>query len=143
MNWILDADVSSFFDSVSHEWLIRFIEHRIGDQRIIRLIRKWLKVGVMEDGKVTPTEMGTPQGAVISPLLANIYLHYVFDLWANQWRCRHARGGSPVRKSRPPGSVQGVFRKEYSYRDNGRWGLEVRDPSGGVTWPLPMNCWTS
>ena len=92
VNWILDADVSSFFDSVSHEWLIRFIEHRIGDQRVIRLIRKWLKVGVMEDGKVTPSEVGTPQGAVVSPLLGNIYLHYVFDLWADRWRRHHARG---------------------------------------------------
>jgi group II intron reverse transcriptase/maturase len=92
VNWILDADVSSFFDSVSHEWLIRFIEHLIGDQRIIRLIRKWLKVGVMEDGKVTSSEVGTPQGAVVSPLLGNIYLHYVFDLWADRWRRHHARG---------------------------------------------------
>lgn len=92
VNWILDADVSSFFDSVSHEWLIRFVEHRIGDQRIIRLIRKWLKAGVMEDGKVISTEVGTPQGAVISPLLANIYLHYVFDLWADRWRRHHAQG---------------------------------------------------
>ncbi len=92
VNWILDADVSSFFDSVSHEWLIRFVEHRIGDQRVIRLIRKWLKAGVMEDGKVIPTEVGTPQGAVISPLLANIYLHYVFDLWADRWRRHHAKG---------------------------------------------------
>jgi group II intron reverse transcriptase/maturase len=92
VNWILDADVSSFFDSVSHEWLIRFMKHRIGDQRVIRLIRKWLKVGVMEDGEITPAELGTPQGSVISPLLANIYLHYVFDLWANQWRRHHARG---------------------------------------------------
>jgi group II intron reverse transcriptase/maturase len=92
VNWILDADVSSFFDSVSHEWLIRFVEHRIGDQRVIRLIRKWLKAGVMEDGKVIPTEVGTPQGAVLSPLLANIYLHYVFDLWADRWRRHHAKG---------------------------------------------------
>jgi len=92
VNWILDADLRSFFDSVSHEWLIRFLEHRIGDQRVIRLISKWLKAGVMEDGVVTPTEIGTPQGAVVSPLLANIYLHYVFDLWANRWRKRHAQG---------------------------------------------------
>ena len=92
VNWILDADIAGFFDTVSHEWLIRFVEHRVGDQRVIRLLRKWLKVGVMEDGEVTPGEVGTPQGAVISPLLANIYLHYVFDLWAHQWRGRHARG---------------------------------------------------
>lgn len=92
VNWILDADISRFFDTVSHEWLIRFLEHRIGDTRIIRLIRKWLRAGVMEDGKVTATEVGTPQGAVVSPLLANIYLHYVFDLWADRWRRHQAQG---------------------------------------------------
>jgi len=92
VNWILDADIRSFFDSVSHDWLIRFVEHRVGDPRVIRLIRKWLNAGVMEDGVVKPTEVGTPQGAVASPLLANIYLHYVFDLWANRWRVHHARG---------------------------------------------------
>ncbi len=92
VNWVLDADIAGFFDAVDHEWLIRFVEHRIGDRRVIRLIRKWLKAGVMEDGQVTPTGTGTPQGAVISPLLANIYLHYVFDLWAQQWRKRHAQG---------------------------------------------------
>jgi RNA-directed DNA polymerase len=92
VNWVLDADIAGFFDTVSHDWLIRFVEHRIGDQRVIRLIRKWLKVGVMEDGVVTPSAVGTPQGAVISPLLANIYLHYVFDLWAHRWRRRQARG---------------------------------------------------
>ena len=92
VNWILDADIRSFFDSVSHDWLIRFVEHRIGDKRVIRLIGKWLKAGVMEDGVVKPTEVGTPQGAVASPLLANIYLHYVFDLWAKRWRKHHAHG---------------------------------------------------
>jgi RNA-directed DNA polymerase len=92
VNWIVDADIRSFFDTVDHEWLIRFIEHRIGDQRIIRLIRKWLKVGVLDDTVLTAGEIGTPQGAVISPLLANIVLHYVFDLWVQQWRKRHAHG---------------------------------------------------
>jgi len=92
VNWIVDADIAGFFDAVNHEWLIRFVEHRIGDGRILRLIRKWLKAGVMEDGKFVPTEAGTPQGAVISPLLANIYLHHAFDLWADQWRKRHASG---------------------------------------------------
>ena len=92
VSWIWDADVSKFFDSVSHEWLIRFVEHRIGDARIIRLIRKWLKAGVMEDGEVIAGEVGTPQGSVASPLLANIYLHYVFDLWADRWRRHHAQG---------------------------------------------------
>jgi group II intron reverse transcriptase/maturase len=92
VNWILDADIRSFFDSVSHEWLIRFVEHRIGDARIIRLIRKWLKAGILEDGVVTVSETGTGQGSVISPLLANVYLHYVFDLWAERWRRREANG---------------------------------------------------
>src|SRR5436190_3860904 len=92
VNFILDADVRSFFDSVSQDWLVRFVEHRIGDKRIIRLIRKWLKAGVLEDGVVTVGEMGTGQGSVISPLLANIYMHYVFDLWANRWRQREAQG---------------------------------------------------
>jgi group II intron reverse transcriptase/maturase len=92
VNWILDVDLRSFFDTVSHEWLVRFIEHCVGDPRMIRLIRKWLKAGVMEDGEWTASEVGTPQGAVISPLLANIYLHYVFDLWAERWRHRDAQG---------------------------------------------------
>jgi group II intron reverse transcriptase/maturase len=92
VNWILDADIQSFFDEVSQDWLIRFVEHRIGDPRIIRLLQKWLKVGVLEDGIVTASDKGTGQGAVISPLLANIYLHYVFDLWAERWRRRDATG---------------------------------------------------
>ena len=92
VNWILDADIRSFFDSVSQQWLIRFLEHRIGDQRIIRLVRKWLKAGVLEDGEWSVSEEGTPQGAVASPLLANVYLHYVFDLWAERWRRREAQG---------------------------------------------------
>jgi RNA-directed DNA polymerase len=86
INWVLDCDVQSFFDKVSQDWLIRFVEHRIGDRRIIRLITKWLKAGVLEDGRLVVTEEGTPQGAVISPLLANIYLHYVYDLWTHRWR---------------------------------------------------------
>ena len=92
VNYIVDCDVRAFFDSVSHDWLVRFLEHRIGDPRVIRLIRKWLKAGVVEDGKWAATEIGTPQGSVISPLLANVYLHYSFDLWAEQWRQRQAHG---------------------------------------------------
>src|SRR5215475_5116016 len=88
VSFILDADIQSFFDTVNQEWLIRFVEHRIGDWRIIRLIRKWLRAGVMEDGIVTVSDRGTGQGAVISPLLANIYLHYALDLWAVRWRRR-------------------------------------------------------
>jgi RNA-directed DNA polymerase len=92
VNFILDADIRSFFDTVNHEWLIRFVDHRIGDRRIIRLIQKWLKAGVLEDGIVTVSDTGTAQGAVISPLLANIYLHYVLDLWAERWRRHEATG---------------------------------------------------
>ena len=92
VNWILDADIRSFFDTVSQEWLIRFVQHRIGDPRIIRLIQKWLKAGVLEGGVVTVSEKGTGQGSVISPLLANIYLHYALDLWAERWRRHKATG---------------------------------------------------
>jgi RNA-directed DNA polymerase len=92
VNWILDADVRSFFDELSQEWLVRFLEHRIGDRRIIRLTQKWLKVGILEDGIVTVSDKGTGQGSVISPLLANIYLHYALDLWAERWRRREATG---------------------------------------------------
>jgi RNA-directed DNA polymerase len=92
VSFILDADIRSFFDEIDQEWLILFLEHRIGDRRIIRLIRKWLKAGILEDGVVSLSERGTGQGSVISPLLANIYLHYVLDLWAVRWRRREATG---------------------------------------------------
>jgi RNA-directed DNA polymerase len=92
VNWVVDADIQNFFGSVSREWLVRFLEHRIGDTRIIRLIQKWLKAGILEDGIVTVDDRGTGQGSVISPLLANIYLHYVLDLWVERWRRREAAG---------------------------------------------------
>jgi len=92
VNWILDADIQNFFGAVSQSWLVRFLEHRVGDKRIIRLIQKWLKAGILEDGIVTVDDRGTGQGSVISPLLANIYLHYCFDLWAERWRRREAQG---------------------------------------------------
>ncbi len=92
VNFILDADIQSFFDTVSQEWLIRFVEHRIGDARIIRLIRKWLTAGILEGGALVGSDKGTGQGAVISPLLANVYLHYALDLWAERWRQREATG---------------------------------------------------
>ena len=92
VSYILDADIRSFFDEINQQWLIRFLEHRIGDRRIIRLIQKWLKAGVMEDGVVTVSDRGTGQGSVISPLLANIYLHYTLDQWAVRWRQREATG---------------------------------------------------
>jgi group II intron reverse transcriptase/maturase len=90
--WVLDADIRGFFDAIDREWLMRFVEHRIGDRRIHRLIQKWLKAGVLEDGVVRHSDTGTVQGGSISPLLANIYLHYVFDLWVEQWRKRETRG---------------------------------------------------
>lgn len=92
VNWVLDADIRAFFDTINHEWLMKFVEHRIADQRVLRLIRKWLTAGVMEGGSVADVEEGTPQGGVISPLLANIYLHYAFDLWICDWRVREAKG---------------------------------------------------
>jgi group II intron reverse transcriptase/maturase len=92
VNWVLDADIRSFFDTLDHGWLVKFLEHRIADRRVVRLIQKWLKAGVLEEGRRTPTEMGTVQGGSISPLLANVYLHYVFDLWVQRWRRKQARG---------------------------------------------------
>ena len=91
-SWVLDADIRSFFDTIDHGWMQKFIEHRIGDTRMVRLLMKWLHAGVMEDGELRAVEEGAPQGGIISPLLSNIYLHYTLDLWANQWRKRHARG---------------------------------------------------
>ena len=92
VNWVLDLDIKSFFDGISHEWLVKFLEHRIADRRVVRLIQKWLNAGVLEDGKRTRVEEGTPQGGSASPLLANVYLHYVFDLWAQAWRRKQAHG---------------------------------------------------
>jgi len=86
IRWVLDADIRGFFDNIDHEWLMKFLEHRIADPRILRLIGKWLQAGVSEEGQWSRTKVGTPQGAVISPLLANICLHYVLDLWVNKWR---------------------------------------------------------
>jgi len=92
VNWVLDADIRGFFDAMSHDWILSFLRHRIADKRLLRLITKWLKVGTFHDGRREPSDCGTPQGAVISPLLANVYLHYVFDLWANVWRQKKASG---------------------------------------------------
>jgi RNA-directed DNA polymerase len=86
VNYVLDADIRGFFDNLDHSWLIQFVEHRVADPRILRLIQKWLRAGVMEEGKWSEAKTGSPQGSVISPLLANIYLHYTFDLWVNVWR---------------------------------------------------------
>jgi group II intron reverse transcriptase/maturase len=92
VNWVLDLDIKSFFDKIGHDWMIKFVEHRIGDPRVVRLIQKWLKAGVMDDGRWFETEEGTPQGSVISPMLANLYLHHVLDLWVKAWRKKAAQG---------------------------------------------------
>lgn len=92
VNWVIDADIRSFFGSLDHQWMMKFLQHRVSDPRLLRLIAKWLRAGVSEDGQWSPTKVGTPQGAVISPLLANIYLHYVLDLWVENWRRKKARG---------------------------------------------------
>jgi group II intron reverse transcriptase/maturase len=96
VNWVLDADIRGFFDTLDHGWLMKFLEHRIADRRVLRLVRKWLRAGVSEDGEWSKTDVGTPQGAVLSPLLANVYLHYVFDLWAKHWRTHRAQGDMMV-----------------------------------------------
>jgi retron-type reverse transcriptase len=100
VNWMLDCDIRGFFDNLSHDWLLKFVQHRVADLRILRLIQKWLKAGVMEEGEWKDTEMGTPQGSVISPLLANIYLHYVFDLWVDVWP-GSARGAMSLSSGTP------------------------------------------
>jgi group II intron reverse transcriptase/maturase len=92
VNWVLDADIRGFFDNMSHEWTMKFVEHRVADRRVLRLIQKWLRAGISEEGNWSKTEIGTPQEAVISPLLANIYLHYAFDLWVKHWRRNQATG---------------------------------------------------
>ena len=92
VNWVLDLDIRTFFDSLDHEWLVRMLEHRIADRRIIRLVRRWLRAGILESGEWRVVETGSPQGSGISPLLANVFLHYSFDAWISQWRRRHARG---------------------------------------------------
>ncbi|MBX5100085.1 group II intron reverse transcriptase/maturase [Rhizobium lentis] len=92
INWILDADIRSFYDEIDHEWMLRFLSHRVGDRRLIRLIHKWLKAGTIEDGRRVASTRGTPQGSVISPVLSNIYLHYALDIWVQQWRTRNAKG---------------------------------------------------
>jgi RNA-directed DNA polymerase len=92
VNWVLDADIQGFFDTLNHEWLVRFLEHRVADRRVVRLMQQWLRAGVLEDGQRTRRDVGTVQGGSISPLLANVYLHYVFDLWVQRWRRTQARG---------------------------------------------------
>jgi RNA-directed DNA polymerase len=131
VNWVLDCDIRGFFDNLSHDWLLKFIQHRVADRRILRLIQKWLKAGVMEEGEWKDTEMGTPQGSVISPLLANIYLHYVFDLWVGAWREKHAQGDVIVVRYADDNVLGFQHRAEADrfledYRERwGRFGLEL------------------
>src|SRR6202161_1937702 len=131
VNYVLDADIQGFFDNLDKAWMIKFVEHRVADRRILRLIQKWLKAGVMEDGKWSDTETGTPQGSVISPLLANIYLHYVFDLWVDVWRKKYARGEVIVLRYADDivlgfqwGTDADRFRKSLGER-LGKFGLEL------------------
>ena len=115
VNWILDADIQSFFDEVDHDWMLRFLEHRVADRRILQLIRRWLKAGVIEHGKRKPSVKGTPQGAVISPLLANIYLHYALDQWIQAWR-RQPDCGEVIAVRYADDSVLGFQKKEVAER---------------------------
>jgi len=115
VNWVLDLDIRGFFDNMSHEWTVKFVEHRVGDPRVLRLIKKWLKAGVSEEGEWAESKVGTPQGAVISPLLANIYLHYALDLWVEAWRRKVARGDMIVVRYADD-VVLGFERKEEAVR---------------------------
>jgi retron-type reverse transcriptase len=122
VNWVLDADIRGFFDTIDHGWLLRFLEHRIADKRVLRLIRKWLSAGVIEDGKWAECDEGTPQGASISTLLANVYLHYVFDLWVHQSRRHKARGHMVVTR------FADDFVVGFEFRRDARWFLaELRE----------------
>lgn len=112
VNWVLDADIRSFFDTMKHDWVVRFVEHRIADKRIIRLIQKWLKAGVLEDGKVEISEEGAVQGGSISPLLSNIYLHYAFDVWVQHWREKEAKGDVVVVRFADDSVVGFQYREE-------------------------------
>jgi group II intron reverse transcriptase/maturase len=122
VNWVLDADFRDYFSSLDHCWLERFVEHRIADRRVLRLIQKWLAAGVIENGSWTAFDEGVPQGASVSPLLANVYLHYVFDLWAHQWRTRHARGDVVIVR------FADDFVVGFEYRDDAeRFWADLRD----------------
>jgi group II intron reverse transcriptase/maturase len=122
VNWVLDTDFREFFTSLDHRWLERFLEHRIADGRVLRLIQKWMAAGVIEDGAWTESLEGVPQGASASPLLANVYLHYVFDLWAHQWRVRHARGDVVIVRFADDAVVGFEYREDAE-----RFWAELRD----------------
>ena len=122
VNWVLDADFSDYFSSLDHQWLVKFLEHRIADRRVLRLVQKWLAAGVIEAGSWTAFEEGVPQGASVSPLLANVYAHYVLDLWAHQWRTRNARGDVVIVRWADD------FVVGFEYREDAeRFWIELRD----------------
>jgi RNA-directed DNA polymerase len=127
VNWVLDADIRGFFDTLDHGWLVKFIEHRVADRRVVRLIQKWLKAGVLEDGKRIESEVGTVQGGSISPLLANIYLHYGFDLWVHQWRKSKAQGDVVVR-------FADDFVVGFEHREDGERFFERASGKAGSFW---------
>ncbi len=116
MNWVLDADISAYFDTIDHSWLMKMIEHRIGDKRLLRLIAKWLKAGVMDSNRWKASKEGTPQGAVISPLLANVYLHYVLDLWVERERKRPGCGEEVIMVRYADDFIIGFQHKEDAER---------------------------
>jgi group II intron reverse transcriptase/maturase len=125
VNWVLDADIRGFFDAIDHAWLVKFIEHRIGDQRVVRHMQKWLQAGVLEEGQWHAQAEGTPQGGSVSPLAANIYLHYVLDLWADRWRRQHARGNVIIVR------YADDFIVGFEHRDDAeRFWRELRDRMG-------------
>src|SRR3954453_9600150 len=131
VNWVLDADFSDYFSSLDHHWLMKFLEHRIADKRVLRLIQKWLAAGVIEKGAWTASEEGVPQGASVSPLLANVYLHYVFDLWAHQWRQRHAHGDVVIVR------FADDFVVGFEHRDDAeRFWADLRDRLAGFSLEL-------
>ncbi len=131
VNWILDADMAKFFDTIEHDWLMKFVEHRVADARVVRLIKKWLRAGMLEDGQVWQSELGTVQGGSISPLLANIYLHDVLDLWARSWRQRHAKGDM-----RASSAVAGQARDAKRRRKQSATAAWVKRSSGKQrAWP--------
>jgi hypothetical protein len=145
VNWILDLDIRSFFDKLQHDWLVQFVEHRIGDKRVVRLIRKWLKAGVMEDGEWSETKEGSPQGSVISPILANLYLHYVLDLWVVAWRKKQVRGeviGAQEDDRQAHGSQAQRYPGEAARADariaHDDW--EVARTSGEGIFPISRHC---
>jgi hypothetical protein len=141
VNWVLDLDIRGFFDALSHEWLVKFVEHRIADRRVVRLIQKWLNAGVLEDGKRTRAEEGTPQGGSASPLLANVYLHYVFDLWAQAWRQKQACGDVIIVRFADD-IVVGFEVKADAVRFGRNWAREC-DSSAWNCIPRKRDCWSS